>query len=228
MKKLLLPISILFVFILGILIVKAGKPPVIIEPVKDVKADKRKADSMLFVNFKTDTKDFTYQDTPNEILLSNGMKIKIVKINRFAIPRGVNVNIPDDISQRFAYELAEVEIVATNTNSVDVKLGTNASETLFNNLKFFAKETGGKAFVSQYSLSFGSIYPMMEPKQTEKLTPVFKETTSMISDVYKPGQSKTAKGIIICLAKAAKTIDKIIVNNQEFGTNKYYGCPIAL
>lgn len=227
MKKLLLPICVLCVFVLGILIVKAGKPPVIVAPVRDVKAEKRMADSILYVNFKTDSKDYTFQDTPNEILLPNGMKIKIVKINRFAIPRGVSVNIPDDISQRFAYELAEVEIMATNTNSVDVKLGSTASETLFNSLKFFATETGSKAFVSQYPLSFGSIYSMMEPKQTEKLTPTFKETNAMISDVYKAGQSKTAKGIIICLAKAAKKVDKIIVNTQEFGTNKYYGCPIA-
>lgn len=228
MKKILIPICILSVFILGILIVKAGKPPVPVAPVKDVKGERRIADSMSFVNFKIDSKDYTYQDTPNEILLSNGMKIKIVKINRFAIPRGVNVNIPDDISQRFAYDLAEVEIMATNTSSVDVKLGTNSSETLFNNLKFYATETGSKAFVSQYPLSFGSIYSMMEPAQPEKLTPTFKETTAMISDVYKPGQTKTAKGIIICIAKSAKNIDKIILNNQEFGTNKYYGCPIKL
>lgn len=228
MKKLLLPLCLIGVFILGILVVKAAKPPVeTTAPPKDPKAEKRKADSLLYVNFKVDSKDYTFQDTPNEILLSNGMKIKIVKLNRFAIPRGVNVNIPDDISQRFAYELAEVEIVATNTNSVDVKLGTGASETLFNSLKFFGQETGAKAFILQYPLSFGSIYPMMEPAQTEKLTPVFKETTAMISEVYKPGQSKTSKGIIICLAKAAKHIDKVIVNTQEFGTNKYYGCPLS-
>jgi len=230
MKKLLLPICLICVFILGILIVKAGdkKPPVAAAPVKDVKAEKRKADSLMYSNFTTDTKDYTFQNTPNEILLSNGMKIKFVKLNRFAIPRGVNVNIPDDISQRFAYELAEVEIVATNTTAADIKLGTNSSETLFNNLKFFGTETASKAFVSQYPLSFGSIYPMMEPAQTDKLTPVFKETTSMISDVYKPGQSKTSKGIIVCLAKAAKHIDKIIVNNQEFGANKFYACPATL
>lgn len=228
MKKLLIPFCILCVFILGILVVKAGKPPVVVTPVKDVKAEKRLADSMSYVNFMTDTKDYTFQNTPNEVLLSNGMKVKIIKINRFAIPRGVNVNIPDNISQRFAYQLAEVEITATNTNSVDVKLGTNASETLFNNLKFFATETGSKAFVSQYPLSFGSIYPMMEPAQPEKLTPIFKETTSMMSEVYKPGQTKTSKGIIICIAKAAVKIDKMILNNQEFGTNKYYGCPIEL
>jgi hypothetical protein len=227
MKKLLFPVCLIGVFILGILIVYAGKPPVASTPPKDPKAEKRKADSAAFANFKVDSKDYTFQDTPNEILLSNGMKIKIVKLNRFPIPRGVNVNIPDDISQRFAYELAEVEITATNTNSVEVKLGAGASETLFNNLKFFAAETGAKAFVSQYPLSFGSIYPMMEPAQTEKLTPIFKETTAMISESYKPGQTKSSRGIIICLAKAAKHIDKIIVNTQEFSTNKYYGCPLV-
>jgi len=231
MKKLFLPVCILFAFILGILVVKAGDnkktaaPPT---PVKDIKAEKRKADSLMYANFMVDSKDYTFQNTPNEILLPNGMKIKIVKLNRFAIPRGVNVNIPDENSQRFAYELAEVEIVATNTNSVDVKLGSGASETLFNTLKFYATETGSKAFTSQYPLSFGSIYPMMEPAQTEKMTPVFKETNAMLSEVYKSGQSKTSIGIIICLAKAAKHVDKIIVNTQEFGTNKYYGCPLSL
>ena len=226
MKKILLPLCLIGVFILGILVVKAAKPPVETAPPKDPKAEKRKADSTAFVNFKVDSKNYTFQDTPNEILLSNGMKIKIIKLNRFPIPRGVNVSIPDDNSQRFTYELAEVEIIATNTNSVDVKLGTGASETLFNSLKFFGQETGAKAYVSQYPLSFGSIYPMMEPAQTEKLTPVFKETNSMINEVYKPGQSKTSKGIIICIAKAAKKVDKVIINTQEFGTNKYYGCPL--
>lgn len=228
MKKLLLPLCFIAVFILGIFVVKAGKPPVVVAPVKDTKAEKRKVDSLLYVNFKVDSKDYTFQDTPNEVLLPNGMKIKIVKLHRFAIPRGVSVNIPDDISLRSTYELAEIEIVATNTNSVDVKLGPGASETLFNGLKFFSAETGSKAFISQYPLSFGSIYPMMEPAQTEKLTPVFKETNAMISEVYKPGQSKTSKGIILCLPKAAKQVDKLIVTTQEFGVNKFYACPLNL
>ncbi|HRH58750.1 MAG TPA: hypothetical protein PLS10_13950, partial [Chitinophagales bacterium] len=64
--------------------------------------------------------------------------------------------------------------------------------------------------------------------QPEKLTPVFKETQAMVNDVYKPGQTKTSKGIIVCLAKAAKHIDRIVINNQEFGTNKSYGCPANL
>ena len=127
MKKLLLPICVLSVFILGILIVKAGDnkkntpPPA---PPKDIKAEKKKADSVLHVNFTVDTKDYTFQDTPNEILLNNGMKVTIVKLTRFPIPRGVAVVIPDDISQRFAYELAEVELKATNTTSSEIKLGT--------------------------------------------------------------------------------------------------------
>lgn len=231
MKKLLLPICVLSVFILGILIVKAGDnkkntpPPT---PPKDIKAEKKKADSVLHVNFTVDTKDYTFQDTPNEILLNNGMKVTIVKLTRFPIPRGVAVVIPDDISQRFAYELAEVEIKATNTTSSEIKLGTAASDALFVSLKFYGTETGPKGFVSQYPLSFGSIYNMMEPAQPEKLTPTFKETTAMISDTYKPGQSKTSKGIIVCLAKAAKHIDKMVIYNQEFGANKSYGCPVKL
>jgi hypothetical protein len=231
MKKLLLPACILCMFILGILIVKAGDnkkntpPPA---PIKDVKAEKRKADSLTYVNFTVDTNDYTYQSTPNEVLLNNGMKISIVKLTRFPIPRGVAVVIPDDISQRFAYELAEVEIKATNTTSSEIKLGASATDALFVSLKFYATETGSKGFVSQYPLSFGSIYNMMEPAQPEKLTPVFKETQAMISDTYKPGQTKTSKGIIVCLAKAAKHIDKIVINNQEFGTNKSYACPANL
>jgi hypothetical protein len=138
MKKLLLPICVLSVFILGILIVKAGDnkkntpPPA---PPKDIKAEKKKADSVLHVNFTVDTKDYTFQDTPNEILLNNGMKVTIVKLTRFPIPRGVAVVIPDDISQRFAYELAEVEIKATNTTSSEIKLGTAASDALFVSFK---------------------------------------------------------------------------------------------
>ena len=152
---------------------------------------------MLHVNFTVDTKDYTFQDTPNEILLNTGMKVTIVKLTRFPIPRGVAVVIPDDISQRFAYELAEVEIKATNTTSSEIKLGTAASDALFVSLKFYGTETGSKGFVSQYPLSFGSIYNMMEPAQPEKLTPTFKETTAMISDTYKPGQSKTSKGNLV-------------------------------
>lgn len=228
MKKLVLPISLLLVFMLGIMVVKGGDPKTPPPPPKDPKAEKRKADSLQFVNFTTDSKDYTYQSTPNEVLLNNGMKITIVKLNRFAIPRGVAVTIPDDISQRWAYELAEVEIKATNTTSSEIKLGSSPSEALFVSLKFFGTETGSKAFVSQYPLSFGSIYSMTEPAQTDKVTPVFKEAQAALNGTYKPGESKTTKGVIICLAKAAKHIDKVIVNNQEFGTNKSYGCPATL
>lgn len=228
MKRILFPVSLLTVFVLGILLVKAGDSKTPPPAPKDPKAEKRKADSIQYANFNTDTKDYTFQDTPNEVLLNNGMKVTIVKLTRFPIPRGVAVVIPDDISQRFAYELAEVEIKATNTTGNEIKLGSTATDALFVSLKCYATETGSKGFVSQYPLSFGSIYPMMEPAQTEKLTPVFKETQAMMNGTYKPGESKTSKGIIICLAKAAKHIDKIVMNNQEFGTNKSYGCPAKL
>lgn len=231
MKKFLLPICIICVFILGILIVKGGdnkKPVTPPPPPRDLKAEKRKADSLSYVNFTVDTKDYTYQSTPNEVLLNNGMKVTIVKITRFPIPRGVAVVIPDDISQRWAYELAEVEIKATNTTSADIKLGDGATGSLFTSIKLFATETQSKPFISQYPLSFGSIYSMTEPAQPEKLTPTFKETQAMINDTYKPGQTKTSKGTIVCLAKAAKHVDKIILYNQEFGANKSYGFPINL
>ncbi len=228
MRKILLPICFICVYILGLLIVKGGDNKIPPAPLKDLKSEKRKADSLTYTNFTVDTKDFTYQSTPNEVLLNNGMKLTLVKLTRFPIPRGVAVTIPDDISQRFAYELAEVEIKATNTTSANVKLGSTATDALFVSLKLYGTETGTKSFVSQYPLSYGSIYSMMEPAQPGKLTPVFKETQAMINDTYKPGQTKTSKGIIVCLAKAAKHIDKIIVNNQEFGTNKSYGCPANL
>lgn len=232
MRKIWLPICILLVFILGIKVVKGGdskkNPPTPVAPVKDVKAEKRKADSLSYVNFAVESKDHTFQDTPNEILLNNGMKITFVKLNRFPIPRGVNVAIPDDISQRFKYELAEVVMNATNTNDYEVKLNQTPSEALLVSLKFFGAETGNKTFTSQYPLSYGSIYSMTEPKQTEKLTPTFKETTAFVSNNYKPGETKTCKGFIICLEKSAKTIDKIILQNQEFGTNKTYACPAKL
>jgi hypothetical protein len=221
--------SILCAFVFGIFLVNAGNPPA---PVVDKKAEKRKADSIansnLYTNFTTDTKDYTFQNTPNEILLTNGMKIKFVKLNRFVLPRGVNVIIPDEMSQRFGYELAEVEIQATNTTSAEVKLTEEMSNSLFTSLKLFGTETGSKVFTSQYPLSFGSVYSMTEPPQTEKLTAVYKETKAMMNAPYKPGETKTSKGIIVCVAKAAKHIDKIVVNTQEFGTNKAYGCPVVL
>lgn len=231
MRKFGLPLCILLVFLLGIKVVKGGDPKkttVPAAPVKDAKAEKRKADSLSYVNFSVDSKDHTFQDTPNEILLNNGMKITFVKLNRFPIPRGVSVTIPDDIAQRFKYELAEVEMKATNTNSYEVKLNQTPSEALLVSFKMYGAETGGKAFTSQYSLSYGSVYSMTEPKQTEKLTPIFKETTAFVSNNYKPGETKTCKGFIICLEKSAKTIDKIILQNQEFGTNKTYACPAKL
>ena len=195
---------------------------------KDLKAEKRKADSLQFADFTTDSKYYTYQNTTNEIILNNGLKINFIKLIRFAIPRGVAVSIPDEIAQRWAYELAEVEIKVTNTTAAEIKLGATPSEALFVSLKCYGTETGAKPFQSQYPLSFGSIYAMTEPAQTDKVTPMFKETQAMINGSYKPGESKTSKGIIICVAKAAKHIDKIILNNQEFGTNKFYGCPANL
>jgi len=226
MKKLVLPVSLLLVFILGILIVRGGDPKAPLP--KDLKAEKRKADSLQILNFTSDSKGYTYQNTPNEVLLNNGMKVSIIRLNRFAIPRGVAVTIPDDISERWAYELAEVEIKSTNTTASVITLGSSPSDALFVSLKFFATETGAKGFVSQYPLSFGSIYNMMEPAQPDKLTSVFKETQAVLNGIYKPGESKITNGIIICLSKMAKHIDKMIINNQEFGTNKSYGCPVNL
>lgn len=96
------------------------------------------------------------------------MKISFIKINRFAIPRGVNVVIPDDISQRWMYELAEVEIKATNTTSAEIKLGATPSEALLVSFKMYGTETASKPFYSQYPLSFGSIYSFMEPHSPKK------------------------------------------------------------
>lgn len=229
MKKFLLPICLFCVFLLGILIVKGGdNKKTVVVPVKDVKAEKRKADSIYYSNLTTDTKDNTYQNTPNEVLLSNGMKITFIKLNRFSIPRGVNVIIPDEMSQRFLYELAEVEMKATNTTSYEMKLGQTASDALFVSMKVFSVETTFKPFSSQYPLSFGSIYSMMEPAQTEKVTPMFQQTTAFMNNNYKPGETKTSKGVILCLAKAAKKIDRIVVQTQEFGANKTYVCPATL
>lgn len=230
MKKFLFPFCLLMVIILGVMTVKGGdtnknKP---VAPVKDKNAEKRKIDSLAYVNFSIDSKDHTFQNTPNEVLLSNGMKIKFLKLNRFPIPRGVNVQIPDEISQRFAYELAEVEIVATNTTNQIIQLGQSASEALFVSFKMFGEETGAKTYVSQYPLSYGAIYSMMEPKQTEKVSPAYLQTTALVNNAYQPNETKTCKGYIICLAKAAKKIDKIIVQTQEFGTNKTYACPANL
>ena len=219
------------ILVITLLIVQAGNPPTPVVVV-DKKAEKRKADSIininLFNNFKTDTKDYSFQDTPNEVVLSNGMKVKFVKLTRFGLPRGANVAIPDEMGQRFAYELAEVEIQVTNTNSTEVKLTEEASGALFSSLKLFGTETGSKVFTSQYNLSFGSVYTMMEPAQTDKLTSTYKETKAMMNATYKAGETKTSKGIIVCLAKAAKHIDKLVVNTQEFGINKAYGCPVVL
>lgn len=229
MRKSVFLITILVAFVF--FVVNAGNPPAPVVVV-DKKAEKRKADSILnsnlYNNFKTDTKDYSFQDTPNEVVLSNGMKIKFIKLNRFVLPRGANVAIPDEMAQRFMYELAEVEIQVTNTNSAEVKLSEEASGALFASLKLFGTETGSKTFTSQYNLSFGSIYTMTEPPQTEKLTASYKETKAMMNTTYKPGETKSSKGIIVCIAKAAKHIDKIVVNTQEFGTNKAYGCPVVL
>lgn len=228
MKKIIYSFGVATLLLLGLMNLRAGddkKNPV---PVKDPKAEKRKADSLQYANFTTDTKDYTYLDVPNEVLLFNGMKIKLLSIRRFPIPRGVNVVIPDEMSQRFLYDLAELELEATNTNAKEVKLGASASEALFMSMKLYTKEMGSKAYVSQYPLSYGSVYGSMEPAQPEQVPVIYKATTAMINEVYKPGETKKCKGIIVCMEKKAKTVEKMIINNQEFGTNKSYGCPVAL
>jgi hypothetical protein len=79
-------------------------------------------------------------------------------------------------------------------------------------LKFYGTETGSKGFVSQYPLSFGFYLQYDGTGTTGKnLHLLSRKTTAMISDTYKPGQSKTSKGIIVCLAKAAKHIDKMVI-----------------
>lgn len=228
MQKVFISLGIAVFLAVGMLTVKAGddkKNPV---PVKDPKAEKRKADSLQYANFTTDTKDYTYLDSPNEVLLFNGMKIKLLGIRRFPIPRGVNVVIPDEMSQRFLYDLAELEMEATNTNSKELKLGASTSEALFMSIKLYTKEMGGKAYVSQYPLSYGSVYGSMEPAQPEQVPVIYKATTAMVNESYKPGETKKCRGIIVCMEKKAKTVEKMIINNQEFGTNKSYGCPVDL
>ncbi|MEZ5026252.1 MAG: hypothetical protein R2739_06700 [Chitinophagales bacterium] len=232
MKKITLTFSLFFMLIYLPFIANADKgnknKQATTAPVVDKLAQKNAEDSIVYANFMVNSNNHTFQNTPNEILLSNGMKIKFIKLNRFPIPRGVTVQIPDAISQRFNYELAEVEMQATNTNSTEVKLGQTASEALFVSFKMFSAETGSKTFTSQYPLSYGAIYAKTEPAQTEKVTPIYKQTTAFVNNSYKPGETKTSIGYIICLSKQAKTIDKIILQTQEFGTNKTYACPAKL
>ena len=75
MKKNVFPICILAVFILGISVANAGNSDknktTPTAPVKDKQAEKRVADSLEYVNFNVDSKNHTFQNTTNEILLNN-------------------------------------------------------------------------------------------------------------------------------------------------------------
>lgn len=175
-------------------------------------------------NITTSTNIYTYQETPNEINLINGMKIQFALSKRFPIPPGVGVVIPDTSSERKNYELLEVAVTATNTSADVVKL--DDIDLLFSNFKLYSNETANKIYSYQYKLSFGSIYNSTQPTQPALMSKYFSETSALMKANYKPNESRTAKGIIACVSKAAKKIDYIVIQVREFGLNKYYGCPI--
>lgn len=175
-------------------------------------------------NITTSTNIYTYQETPNEINLINGMKIKFAQSKRFPIPPGVNVTIPDTISERKNYELLELDVTATNTSSAVVKL--DDIDLLFSGFKLFSNETPTKIYTYQYKLSFGSIYNSTQPANPELMAQYFGQTSQLMKNNYKPGQTVSSKGIIACVPKAVKKLDYIVVQVREFGLNKYYGCPL--
>lgn len=203
----------------------AGDPKTVPAP-PPTKEQQRATDSVAYSKLEQDAPKYSYQSTSNEVILSNGMKVTFVKLHRFSIPRGVGVVIPDEASQRFVYELAEVEMTATNLNDYEVKIEN--SEALFVSLKLYSKENGYKAYTSQYPLSFGSVFLKTEPIQNERMSATYKSANEFFNQSYKPGQTKTTKGIIVAVPKAVKEFDRIVVNTKEFGQNISYGCPASL
>jgi hypothetical protein len=194
---------------------------------KDPRGDARIKDSLSYLNLQTETATYIFQgDESNAILLPNGLKVSLKGITRLPIPRGVMVTLPDTFSQKFTYELAELEISATNTTAADIKL--DGSEPVFVSLRLFSKENSWKSYASQYSLSFGSVYLKMEPQQTEKMNLVYTTSHDFLDMTYKPNQTKVFKGIIVPVPKSVKTFDYLVLYTREFGQNRSYGCKIKL
>lgn len=198
----------------------------VVEAPKDVKTELRIKDSTAYFNLQNDNAYYTFQNTPNEIILSNGMKITFLKMTRFSIPRGVAVNIPDDNSLRYTYELAELTLKATNSTNHEVKF--DASEAVLVSVKLYSQENSYKAYTSQYSISLGSIYLKTEPAQPERMKKNYDETTAFLHQSYNAGQTKSCSGLVIPISKSAKKIDKIVVTVKEFGQNISYGCPLDI
>ena len=145
---------------------------------------------------------------------------------RLPIPRGANFILPDSAFSKSSYDLAEVEITATNTTASEIKL--DGSEPVFVSLKFYSAGTNWRAYPSQKVLSLGSYYLLTEPQQMEKMNTVYKESNDFLDRTYKPGQTKTFRGIVVALPKSVRHIDRIVVYTREFGQNKSYGCPAKL
>ncbi len=222
MNKFVLFICFLLSFSAGLIMNAGAKPPVTTTAPVDKTAEQRKKDSIIYASLVTNSNLYTFQETENEVLFSNGLKIKFGKMTRFPIPRGVPVIIPDTITQRFNYELAELEISATNTTTHDIKI--DPSEAVFVSLKLYSPDNAFKAYSSQFALSMGSVYLKTEPAQPDKSKAIYDESQKFFSLPYKPGETKTCHGIIVCLLKSAK-IDKLVVTTKEFGQNVMYGCP---
>ncbi len=194
---------------------------------KDPRADARIRDSIAYLNLQTETATYIYQgDEINSILLPNGLKLVLKSISRLPIPRGISVALPDTFSQKFTFELAELEISATNTTAADVKL--DGSEPVLVSVKLFSTENNWKSYASQYALCFGSVYLKMEPQQTEKMNQVYAASHEFLDMTYKPNQTKLFRGMIVPVPKSVKHFDYLVVYTREFGQNRSYGCSIKL
>ena len=220
-------VYILFLFSSGISILQAGdnnkKTPAIIAAPKDLKAEARIKDSITYFNLTNDAGLYTYQTDTNDVLLYNGVKLHFVKTTRLPVPRGVFFTYPDTTLPRSAYDLVELEMTATNTNSTEVKL--DGSEPLLVSVKLYSTENNWKAYPSQYVLSFGSFYLRIEPPQPEKMNAVYIESHDFLDKTYKAGQIKNCKGIVVAIPKTVRHFDRIVVYTREFGQNRSYGCP---
>ena len=227
MKKILFLVFLLFSFSAGIRILNAAaKPPVVTAPPVDKAAELRKKDSITYAGLVNNSNTNTFEETENEVVLSNGLKIKFIMMTRFPIPRGVPVIIPDSISLRYTYELAELQIQATNTTSSEIKI--DPSEAVFVSVKLYSTDNDWKAYSSQYALSMGSIYLKTEPALPDKSKAIYDESSKFFNQSYKAGETKTSNGIIVAISKSAKHIDRIVVTTKEFGQNISYGCPAKL
>ncbi len=187
------------------------------------------ADSSRYMNLETGSgANYQFSKIPNTIMLDNGMKLEFTKIDRMPTPDKLKVKltIADDKAQQADYELADIELKATNTSSNELKF--DANNPMCAEFMLYSKENNYQTYRQQSDLSAGVLYMKTDPMATDKFNAESKSFGALYDAAYKAGETKTGNGIAIPVPKTVGKFGYVSLKTRGGGVYKTFACAVNL